>query len=132
MCYICCKEGRTAAPRSEDGFRETPHRHYTRSVVNKLRLLHFPCYSNTIRAEIYDAVTLHVSPAWMKENNYLGVSQEKKELHNREICRCGRGIIYKEKSGDGPQRAFYTTVESKSVKEKAVIKRKLMEFITEW
>ena len=51
------------------------------------------------RSHTHYEVTSHVSPAWMKENNYLGVSQDQKELHNREICSCRRGKISKEKSG---------------------------------
>ena len=88
--YICCKSDRGIPV-------VVPHTHYARSVDNKLRLLHTRgVHCANIRGEIYDAVTLHVSPAWLKENNYLGVSQEKKELHNREICRCRRGKIFKQ------------------------------------
>ena len=89
---ICCK-----GSRNERGL--APHTHYDRAVANKLRLRHNlnrGVHCVNIRGEIYDAVTSHVSPAWLKENNYLGVSQEKKELHNREICRCRRGKIFKQ------------------------------------
>ena len=123
---ISCKGGKL----SRRGL--APHTHYDRSVDNKLRLLHTRDNQQCtfIRSEIYDAVTLHVTRAWMKENSYLGISQEKKELHNREICRCERKLIFKkEKSGDDTLRAFYKREEGE--KEKEAIKRKLLEFLSQ-
>ena len=86
---ICCKGAKTRR-----GL--VPHTHYARSVFSKSLSHARGRQCTNIRDEIYDAVTSHVSLAWMKENNYLGVSQEKKELHNREICRCRRGKIFKQ------------------------------------
>ena len=90
--YICCEGGKLSHFKTRRS-----HTHYAWSVFLLHTRDHQQCAD--IRDEIYDEVTSHVSPAWMKENNYLGVSQDQKELHNREICSCRRGKIFKEKSG---------------------------------
>ena len=127
--YITCKDGQRYTRRGADGLMGTPHTHYSRSVYGNLLHVRGKHCAST-RNQIYSDILLHITPQWLVSNS---ISQDRKELHNFETCKCARGRIGMEnkKAANVKRKDFYNTDAGQLMKDKykkrAILKKQVIE-----